>query len=147
MDRLFGYDGDDKLYGGADDDIIYGGSDNDLLEGGAGLDRLQGDSGADTFLLYGTDALDGNIDRIVDFSQADNDVVKIEDVLVGYDPLTDLISDFITLKETSTNTYIKVDADGSGAAHSAQYIARLEGVTGQWTDAQNMINQGDLIVI
>ena len=146
-DTLYGDDGNDYLGGNEGDDTLYGGEGNDVLEGGKGRDRLQGDSGDDTFLFFADDAIDGNVDRIVDFSTTEGDVVEFENVLIGYDPLSDAISDFITLKETSTNTYIKVDADGNGTDHEAQYIARIEGITGQWSDAQDMIDQGDLIIL
>ncbi len=144
-DTLYGETGGDYLGGNEGNDSLKGGSGYDILEGGEGSDRLEGGSEGDLFLFF-ADAMDGNMDRIVDFSTTENDVIEFDKILIDYDPLSDAISDFITLKETSINTYIKVDADGNGTDHEAQYLVRVEGITGQWSDAQDMIDQGDLVI-
>ena len=163
-DSLYGKDGDDELFGGEGDDYLRAGNDHDLLVGGAGdddlrgdagddvlmagsgADRLQGDAGADTFFLQGEGAVDGNLNRVVDFSDTEGDSITLSDVLIGYDPLQDSINDFITLAETS-HTYVNIDRDGTGGAFTSKQAIRIEYVTGQWTDAEDMINQGHLTVV
>lgn len=91
-DLLFGDDGDDVVYGnmgadtqygGAGADWVRGGQANDSLSGGAGDDWMSGDrgddtisggAGADIFNVIG----DAGADRVLDFSAADGDRVKIE---------------------------------------------------------------------
>jgi Ca2+-binding RTX toxin-like protein len=83
-DQVLGGDGDDVLRGGEDDDIldggpgndrVIGGSDDDRVVGGLGDDLLEGRSGADTFLFDPSRA--EGADSIVDFTQADGDVVAL----------------------------------------------------------------------
>ncbi len=155
LDELFGGDGDDYLRAGNDNDLLVGGTGDDDLRGdagddtlmaGAGADRLQGDAGADTFFLYGEEAVDGNLNRVVDFSVTDGDTIRLADVLSGYDPLQDSISDFITLAQTS-HTYLNIDRDGTGGTYTAEQAVRIENIAGQWTDAADMMAQGDLVVV
>ena len=49
-------------------------------------------------MIFGQEALDGNINRVVDFSTTENDVLELVNTLINYDPVTDAISDFISLK-------------------------------------------------
>ena len=160
-DILYGKDGDDELFGGDDNDYLsgdagndylYGGAGhddlrgydgNDILFAGAGNDRLAGYDGADTFAFSGTEILDGNLNRVVDFNVLEGDIISFRDVLEEYDPITDVISDFISLKETS-HTYIKIDRDGTGTEYASEYVVRIENFSGQWTDVDDMITQGHL---
>ncbi len=156
MDELFGGLGNDTLRGDAGDDLIHGGAgddslkgydDNDTLFAGAGTDRMEGHGGADTFVLAGADSMDGNLNRVVDFSTVEGDMIRLEDVLEGYDATTSTLSDFVTLSETGSHTYINVDRDGTGMDYTSQQVVRVENITGQWTDVQDMITQGDLVVV
>ena len=151
-DYLKGDYGDDYLFGGAGQDDLRGFEDDDVLNGGAGEDDLRGGTGADNFLFYGDDAFvfDPNdavtdIDRIIDFSVSEGDTISLVDLLFGYDPVSDDINDFITLTET-THTSINVDRDGQGTDYTAQQIIRVENITGQWLDVDDMISQGHLSV-
>ncbi|PUB88041.1 MAG: hypothetical protein DBP00_07365 [gamma proteobacterium symbiont of Ctena orbiculata] len=144
-DTVYGGDGIDTVYGEDGNDILYGNDGDDTLYAGAGADRLSGDLGADTFVFQGTEALDGNLNRIVDFSVLEGDIVSIVDLLEGYDPVTDAISDFVSLTET-THTYINVDRDGTGSTYASEQLVRIENVTGQWTDVDDMITHGQLQV-
>ena len=90
--RLLGNEGNDTLRGGSGNDILDGGSGNDRLDGGSGNDRLIGGSGNDRLLGgLGNDTLTGgsgrdtfvfntalnastNVDRIIDFSVADDTI-------------------------------------------------------------------------
>ncbi|MHC2086552.1 endo alpha-1,4 polygalactosaminidase [Methylobacterium sp. CM6244] len=82
-DRVDGRAGADRLLGGAGNDTLFGGDGNDTLFGGAGKDRLKGGAGDDVFVF--ATALDArrNVDRITDFSQADDTVKLDDDVFLG----------------------------------------------------------------
>lgn len=69
-----------QINGTSDDDYLTGKKDNDLLRGKAGDDWLTGGKGNDT--LYGglgsdnfTLALDGSVDRIMDFVPGEDRVI------------------------------------------------------------------------
>jgi len=154
--RLWGYHGNDRIYGGNGndyldgqngDDTLYGGSGNDRVLGSSGNDILYGQGGADAF-IFQTDSIYNGSDKIMDFSQSQGDWVQFStNILEGYDAVTDAISDFITITESSGHTNINVDRDGSGAVHSSQQVVRIEGVTGEWSSVDDMIAQGDLKIV
>ncbi len=129
--------GHDTLSGGAGDDVLFGQEGDDILSGGDGLDTLFGGSGADTFLL-GTSA-DG-IDTIKDFSVSDGDILDISNILTGYDPLTDSLSDFVKVTANAGDTLVQIDTTGTGTAY--QTVAVLEGVN---VDMDTLTNHGNLI--
>lgn len=66
--------GDDVVMGGAGEDRVVGGEGADTLSGDAGFDGLEGGLGADTFLAN----LGMQYDWVMDFNQADGDVVQVE---------------------------------------------------------------------
>ncbi len=156
-DRLFGGDGNDALvggngsdfiYGGADIDDINGGADNDTIYGEAGNDRIIGGGGSD--LMHGGAGADrfdinslgetSNIlaasDRILDFNQAQGDVIN----LFGMDANT-LVADnqaftFIGTAAFSAagqlryevangRTVVSGDVNGDGVG---DFFIRLDGV-------------------
>lgn len=141
-DIIDGHDGNDTLSGGAGDDELFGNSGNDCIAGGDGNDSLYGMEGNDTFLFdqnayYGVDSIadfDGGVDRI-DISQ----------LLTGYDPLTMVLADFVSVGESSGETILSIDADGAGAGNVMVQIATLSGVTGLGT-ADDMVAAGQLVV-
>ncbi|MFA7275231.1 MAG: type I secretion C-terminal target domain-containing protein [Pseudobdellovibrionaceae bacterium] len=153
MDTLFGDDGadylnggnqTDQLYGGNGNDKLYGGLDNDILTGGQGADYLYGNEGADIF-VFDADSMVGGLDNIKDFSLAQGDVIDIEGLLQGYDPVTSAITDFVRISESATHSYVSVDADGAvGGAHWVQ-VARIDNVLGL-TDENNLMATGHLTV-
>ena len=67
------------MEGGAGNDTIEAGSGDDLLLGDSGSDVLTGGSGADIF-VFNTEAGLSNIDRITDFSVAD-DTIQLENAI------------------------------------------------------------------
>lgn len=152
-DTLNGNDGNDTMHGGADNDTLNGGSAADLLHGGTGNDTLNGGDGLDT--LYGGDGLDtfvfetasafNNVDVIKDFDIAEDDALDIADILVGYNPLTDAITDFVTFTNNSGNSQVFVDRDGTGGTYSSQQIALLHGVVD--LDAEDLLGNGNLIAV
>ncbi|MBV1889115.1 MAG: type I secretion C-terminal target domain-containing protein, partial [Proteobacteria bacterium] len=128
-ETLFGRDGADTLYGHDGDDVLYG---------GAGVDMLYGQSGADTFVFDDT----ASSDNVQDFNLAEGDKFDVSDLLSGYDPLTDAISDFVHITESGSNSYLSVDADG-GADNFIQ-VAYLYNATGI-TDEEALETSGNLI--
>ena len=162
-DSFYGKDGNDQLFGGAGNDYLRGDNGNDLLVGGngdddmkgdagddifyagPGADRMEGHDGADTFILQGIETIDGNLNRVVDFSHAEGDRIVLKDILQGYDPLTDAITDYITMHTTS-HTYLSIDIDGKGDTYGmASDVIRIENNI-SWSSVQDMIDQGDLMV-
>ncbi len=120
IDRLFGDAGNDELRGGNDNDIIYGGTGNDvvkgqngddLLIGGQGADELTGGKGADTLKWLAGD-LDGSVDTIRGFSTSSGDKLDIANILTGYSPLTDAITDFVMITDDGTSSTLAIDIDG-----------------------------------
>ena len=91
--------------------MLLGGEGDDILYGGDGLDNLYGQEGADTFIFESVSAYN-NRDNIRDFSLAENDKIDLSDLLAGYDPLSDLITDFVQITDNGTHSYVAVDADG-----------------------------------
>ena len=160
-DSLIGDNGDDYLSGGAGNDVLSGGLGNDvlvgdegsdyligesggdILSGGAGLDVLYGGGGADWFVFQNVNALD-TVDRIMDFSTAQGDVLHLADLLYDFDPLSDAITDFVKSTEVSGSSTIAVDLDGSGNTYGFQDFTMLMGVTGLNVD--NLYDTGKIVV-
>ena len=152
-DRLFGEAGDDTLRGQTADYDLYGGTGDDTLQGDAGADFLRGDEGSDTLtggngaddFVWWANTLDIGVsdDTVTDFSTAEGDQIKLLNVLSGFDPLADLITDFVQITDDGTDSFLAVDVDG-GADNFVQ-IATLLNVTGL-TDEQNLADTGVLIV-
>jgi Ca2+-binding RTX toxin-like protein len=129
----------DVLYGGAGDDVIDGGVGNDVLIGGLGNDELRGGHGKDMFVF---DVLDGMLDTIEDF-ELGIDSLNITDILSGFDPLSDAISDFVQLTQGISGTELSVNADGD-IGGSFDTVAVVEtGLDG--ASLADLINAGSLI--
>ena len=144
LNTLRGGDGNDTLTGGAGNDTLYGENDIDLLIADAGIDTMYGGAGADTF-KFSTATLDANSDFIKDYSAAQSDVINVKDLLIGYDPVTKVITDYIEMTTSGSNTIMKVDQDGLGTTHTWTQIAQIDAVTGM-TDEAALVTQGRLIV-
>jgi Ca2+-binding RTX toxin-like protein len=132
VNRLEGRNGNDTITGEGGDDRLYGGNGNDTIHGG---------SGADTFFFLSGET---GIDTIGDFTTEDGDALDISDLLSGYDPMSDVLSDFVEITDSGSDSIVKVDADG-GANNFVQ-IATLTGVTGL-TDEDALEASGNLIVV
>ncbi|MCC7428664.1 MAG: type I secretion C-terminal target domain-containing protein [Alphaproteobacteria bacterium] len=124
--------GTDVLYGGAGNDWLYGNGGNDTLYGGAGNDNMKGMNGADTFVFEADTATNGS-DTIHDFNTGQSDVLDLTAMLTAYDPMTDLITDFVEITDNGTHSYLKVDVDGGG--DNFVQIATLLNVTGLTDEA------------
>ncbi len=140
-DQLRGADGNDTLYGGDGNDQLYGNNGDDILSGQDGLDALWGYAGADTFVFEVANAYNHS-DNVKDFNLTDGDMLDLSDLLGGYDPINDLITDFVQITDNGTHSYVSVDADGG--ADNFQQVAQLSSITGL-TDEQALESNGTLI--
>lgn len=149
IENVIGRDGNDTLTGDANanqlegrdgNDVISGADGDDLLYGGNGNDTITGGNGADTVFF-----LDGEtgIDTITDFTTGDGDALNLADMLSLYDPLTDLLTDFVEITDSGSDSIVKIDQDGG--ANSFVQIATLTGVTGL-TDEDALEAAGNLLV-
>lgn len=134
--------GNDELHGGDGNDTIIGRGGNDLIDGGDGQDTLYGGGGDDTFIFYSASAYN-NVDTIDDFDiSSESDALELSDLLTQYDPLTDVITDFVQITDNGSDSTVSVDADGG--ADNFTSIALLESITGL-TDEASLQNNGHLI--
>ena len=69
-------------------------------------------------------------------------MINLTDILTGYDPLTDAISDFVQLVNNGANTEILVDSDGGADAFVA--IASIQGGISETID--DLMTNGNLVV-
>ncbi|MBI1393597.1 MAG: type I secretion C-terminal target domain-containing protein, partial [Alphaproteobacteria bacterium] len=131
----------DALTGGSGDDYLNGAGGNDTITGNGGANILNGSTGADTFVLT-QDSMDAYLDTVADFDVGEGDALDVSGILTLYDPMTDLISDFIQMTDDGTDSFLAVDTDG-GADNFVQ-IATLLNVTGL-TDEADLETNGYLI--
>ncbi|MDI1226259.1 MAG: type I secretion C-terminal target domain-containing protein [bacterium] len=98
---------------------------NDTLDGGVFSDTLTGGTGADIFNFSATD---GFADIVTDFSRTQGDKIHIDDLLGGYNPITDNIADFVRIDNSGTNALLSVDADGTLNGVSFTLVATVNRV-------------------
>ena len=141
-DVIRGEGGPDILDGGPGDDELYGGGGPDQLIGGEGADIMKGGGSGDVFRF---EDLDGEIDRIVDFSQHDQiDISAILDIEEG-DPITD----YVQLNQSSSEESsfeLSVNPSGSGSADDFELVVILENLQSD-PDLDQLISNGNLLVI
>lgn len=141
IEAVVGSTFDDTLHGGNTNDFLSGDKGNDAIAGGLGVDQLIGGKGADTFVFESASAFH-DVDAIRDFSLADGDKIDISDVLAGYDPIHDAITNFVMITDNGSNSILSIDATGSGS-HFIQ-IATIQGITGL-TNEESLETAGTLI--
>jgi serralysin len=135
---MLGNTGNNSLNGGAGNDAIGGGNGNDKLYGGLGNDMLTGGAGKDTFVFHTALNASTNIDKITDFSRAD-DVMQIDNALflgLAAGQLASSMFKDVTLgpKDASDRILYNSDTgslffdrDGSGSTYAAVKFATLSG--------------------
>ncbi len=131
--------GADVLIGGAGNDVLYGEAGDDILVIGDGFDQAYGGSGADQFVF---DLFDGLVDKIYDFDSAEGDVVNITDILQGFDPMADVLSDFVQLVQNGGDTELQVNADGDAGGAFTTLAVFDSGISDTLAD---LINNGNLV--
>jgi Ca2+-binding RTX toxin-like protein len=158
---LSGDDGNDTLYnnasyadGGSTAVTLHGGDGADTLYGGYGTTALHGDAGADTLvgMLYGVDVFTFDaasafnaVDTIQSFNTGDGDKIDVSNILeTHYDPLHDLITNFVQIQTNGSNSELFVDTTGTATFNSADHVATILSVTGL-TDEAALVTAGTLI--
>jgi Ca2+-binding RTX toxin-like protein len=131
-----------SLSGLAGDDILNGGAGNDELNGGPGNDRLSGGPGLDAFRF--DEPLDAatNVDRINEFTPADDEMRLIGEVFTGLSaagaiPATAFRVGIAATEPTHRILYdpasgnVRYDEDGSGPANAVRFatLVSLPAVT------------------
>lgn len=144
-DLLLGNNGNDVLDGGLGDDRLYGGRGDDLLFFGEGSDYLYGGSGRDVFKALAADGIERSTIR--DF-EAKKDVLDISDVLTGYDPVADLLSDFVNVEASRSRATVYIDRDGTGTEHAWEQLVQMQikGASNLSTDEDQLVNDGVLVI-
>jgi Ca2+-binding RTX toxin-like protein len=133
-----------KLTGNDYGNLLLGNGGNDILDGGAGYDVLTGSSGADTFVFHADTAF-ANPDKITDFRYSQGDALDISDLLIGFDPLADVLTDFVQITTVGSSSVLSVDRDGTGSAYAFAQVATLSGVTGL-TNEDALAASGNLVL-
>ncbi len=96
-DSISGLGGDDRLEGGKGNDTIDGGAGDDLIRGGTGADVLTGGAGHDTFVIDSGVKAATDLDRIMDFTHAEDRLVFDDGPAVtATNFVTDTAADFTT---------------------------------------------------
>lgn len=142
-DSLSGGAGNDIIDGGAGNDTINGGADADWIYGGTGLDVLVGGTGADIFVFdY---VLSTERDMVRDYNAAE-DVIDISAIMTGYDPLSDLINDFIrvTYNSKTKASFLQVDTDGTDTANGFVIVAQVNGLRGH--NIEDLIHDNHIVI-
>ncbi|MDI1229113.1 MAG: calcium-binding protein [bacterium] len=139
-----GADGDDFISGLGGNDILMGGLGDDILAGGIGVDRMTGGAGADTF-VFDAPAIPTNADTVTDFDAA-LDKIDISALMTDYDPLTDILSDWVQITG-GVNSILKVNTAGTGFGGGTGYttVATFTGANGL-TGEQQLVDDGILII-
>jgi Ca2+-binding RTX toxin-like protein len=130
-DRLEGGSGRDYLYGSTGDDTLLGGNGSDYLYGGLGRDVLTGGANRDNF-TFDTSLGASNIDRITDFSVAD-DTIRLENAVFTKFGSTGTMSSSAfyvgaaahdstdRIVYNSNTGALSYDPDGTGSATAVQF--------------------------
>ena len=135
-DLLRGRGGDDALWGNGGKDRLKGGNGDDTLRGGLGNDRLKGGDGADAFVFGNKLHEEKNLDRIRDFSRAD-DTIHLDNTIFRKLKKEGALKEgfFETGQADDENDYflyddetgaLSYDGDGSGGKLEAVQFARLD---------------------
>lgn len=117
--------------GSADDNAITGNSARNVIDGRGGADDLFGGAGTDVF-VFSTELGAGNVDRIMDFSAADDTIRLVKSAFAGLDIGALPVSAFkdVAVSAIDANDRIlydhdtgvlSYDADGSGSAAAVQF--------------------------
>ncbi|MGZ9108267.1 MAG: beta strand repeat-containing protein [Micavibrio sp.] len=113
-----------------------------ILAGGDGNDTLYGADGLDVFLFSHVGA--ANIDVINDFD-ALWDRIDLSDLLTGYDPVSEAITDFVRITDSGADSDLRVDTTGSGTFGAGTVVATIAGINGL-TDEAALEASGLLII-
>ena len=134
-------DAADYLDGGAGNDTIYGGGGNDTIIGGIGNDTLSGGTGADIFKF--SEMGSANLDKILDFSNAEGDKIDLSGLLDGIAGVAangSNIGNYVQLTQSGNDLSVKVDTTGAGNFSGTSHdVATLVGYGTSNADIVNMV--------
>jgi hypothetical protein len=101
------------LNGNAGNDVLIGSGGNDILSGGLGNDTLKGGGGADVF-KFGEQG-PSNLDKILDFSNAESDTIDISALLGANAGVADSanIGNYIHFATSGNDLVLQVDRTGN----------------------------------
>lgn len=130
---LSGLDGDDILNGAAGNDVLIGGPGNDRLTGGPGLDAFRFDAPLDAL---------ANVDRINDFTPADDEMRLIGSVFTGLNTAGAIPANAFRVGIAATESThrilydpatgnVRYDEDGAGGSAAVRFatLVNLANVT------------------
>jgi Ca2+-binding RTX toxin-like protein len=119
---------------------LFGNSANNVITGAGGADKMTGAGGADRFDY---NAMTEGGDTIADFTKGSGgDILDFSGIVVGFNPGTSNVSNFVKLQQSGGNTIVSVNADGIGTDFVA--MATLLTVTGLVLN--DMAAQGNLVL-
>jgi Ca2+-binding RTX toxin-like protein len=110
------------------------------------VDTLHGGLGVDTFIFQNATAWNAR-DVISDFNTGQGDKIDLRDVLTGYDPATNILTDFVKIENAlnGTDSILSVDKDGTGSTYGWTQLALITGLQGL-TDEAALVTSGNLLV-
>jgi len=141
IEGIFGSAQGDIFIGDSSGNFFNGWNGDDTFYASGGVDLFIGGNGADTYIFEAAQAFDG-VDRIRGFSETAGDVIDISDVISGYDPLADALSDYVQITDDGTHGYVEVDSDGAANGVNFTRIAQLDWTIG--LDANALEASGNL---
>ncbi|MCS3602961.1 VCBS repeat-containing protein [Buttiauxella sp. BIGb0471] len=110
---------------------------SDVITGSAYGDTLVYD------LLNNANATGGNgADTWKNFSLAQGDKIDIHDLLVGWNPASSNIANYLNVTTSGNNTVISIDRDGTGTTHNVTPLVTLENVQ---TTLDELVQQHHII--
>jgi Ca2+-binding RTX toxin-like protein len=139
---VYANDGNDTLIGGSGNNYLDGGLGNDTLSGGSGSDTLTGGTGADTSVFKSGET---GSDTVTDFSTTEGDKLDIHNLLVGYNPVTSAITDFVHITASGGDAIVSVDANGATGGASYAHVATLTGMSALAGHESDLLASGNLI--
>jgi len=136
IEGIRGSDHNDTMRGGDGNDQLHGQDGNDVLTGGMGRDLLYGGDGADEFVFEAISTYD-RVDIIRDFDSSEGDTLNITDLLANYDPLDDMISDFVQLDNSGSNTNVMINESGEAGGDFVTAFSIQGGISDTLSDLIN----------
>lgn len=110
---------------------------SDVITGSAYGDTLVYD------LLNNANATGGNgADTWKNFSLAQGDKIDIHDLLVGWNPASSNIANYLNVTTSGNNTVISIDRDGTGTTHNLTPLVTLENVH---TTLDELVQQNHIV--
>jgi Ca2+-binding RTX toxin-like protein len=144
-ETMVGTSGNDGLVARGGNDVLKGNGGLDALMGGLGNDTLYGGKGLDSFIFDTKLNAKTNVDRIMDFSQRENDRILLKKSIFttlskGYLPESKLAFGTKAADADDRIIYDKAkgilyyDKDGTGSAAQVKFAVVKKGLALDWTD-------------